>query len=242
LLNAWAREASLALPDGRPLSFVEPPPRRLSALAYERRIAEGAEIVTRSGSLHDFCNALAWLLFPRAKAALNAMHVDALHSRQPQGRGSVRDAATLLDESGVLFACVDAKLLERWHAHAWREAFWDAREADALPARALVIGHGLLAKCVAPFRAVTAKALVLPCAAVDLPPESPELSAALDAVAAAHLAALGPGLSPRTLLPLPIAALPGWDTERLGLRLFDDVTVFRSRRSRNRPSADLVLR
>lgn len=242
MLNAWAREASLALADGRPLSFVEPPPRRLSALAYERRIAERAEIVTRAGSLHDFCNALAWLLFPRTKAALNAIHVDALRPRRPQHRGSARDAATLLDESGVLFACVDAKLLDQWRAHAWREAFWDRREADALPARALVIGHGLLAKCVAPFRAITARALVLPRAAVDLPLEFPELSAALDAVAAAHLAALGASFEPQTLLPLPIAALPGWDTAHLGLRLFDDVTVFRPRRSRNRPPADLVLR
>ncbi len=84
MLNTWAREASLALPDGRPLSFVEPPPRRLSALAYETRIAERAEIVTRAGSLHDFCNALAWLLFPRAKATLNAMHVDASRPGRPQ--------------------------------------------------------------------------------------------------------------------------------------------------------------
>ena len=119
-----------------------------------------------------------------------------------------------------------ATLLDQWRAHAWREAFWDRREADALPARALVIGHGLLAKCVAPFRAITAKALVLPLAAADLPLAFPELSAALDAVAAAHLAALGASFEPQTLLPLPIAALPGWDTALSVCRLFDDVTVF----------------
>jgi hypothetical protein len=29
------------------------------------------------------------------------------------------------------------------------------------------------------------------------------------------------------LPPLPVAALPGWDSEALGARLFDDPSVFR---------------
>ena len=228
LLNAWAREISLALPDGRALTFVESASRRMSALAYETRISERAEIVTRAGSLHDVCNALAWLRFPRTKSALNAIHVNAQRG-MPAFRGSARDAATLLDESGLLVACADAVLIERWRAHAWRDAFWDRREAGAIALRAVVIGHGMLAKCVAPFRAITGRALVLPLSVVTLPADPCALAAALDSAAVAHLASGRPNFTARLLLPLPIAALPGWDPEHLGRELFDDVAVFRPR-------------
>jgi hypothetical protein len=231
-LNAWAREISLALPDGRPLTFVESSARRVSALAYETRIFQRAEIVTRAGSLHDFCNALAWLLFPRTKSVLNAIHVNAERGGMPAIRGSARDAATLLDESGLLVACADAALLERWRAHAWCDAFWDMREAGAIALRAVVIGHGMLAKCVAPFRAITGRALVLPLGAATLPTDPFALAAALDTAAAAHLATWGSNSTARALLPLPIAALPGWDAEHLGRELFDDVAVFRPPRCR----------
>jgi Protein of unknown function (DUF3025) len=232
LLNAWARELSLALPDGRALTFVEPPARRPSALAYESRIVERAEIVTRAGNLHDLCNALGWLLLPRTKGALNAVHVNAERDGTPAIRGPARDAATLLDESGLLVACADVDLLERWRAHAWRDAFWERRVAGAIPLRAVVIGHGMLAKCVAPFRAITGRALVLPLAAATLPTDPFALAVALDTAAAAQVATWRPNFTARALLPLPIAALPGWDAEHLGRELFDDVAVFRPPRCR----------
>jgi len=47
--------------------------------------------------------------------------------------------------------------------------------------------------------------------------------------AATRLAELGAAFSPADLLPLPVAALPGWDVEGLGARLFDDASVFRPR-------------
>jgi hypothetical protein len=35
--------------------------------------------------------------------------------------------------------------------------------------------------------------------------------------------------APEDLLPLPVAALPGWDVEGNGARRFDDTAVFRPR-------------
>ena len=89
-LNALARERALALPDGRPLVFVLPPAQR-GALAYERAIAEEGEIATRPGNLHDALNALMWLLFPRTKAALNALHVAEHFAATPNVRSERRD-------------------------------------------------------------------------------------------------------------------------------------------------------
>ncbi len=238
--NALARAAGVALPDGTPVKFVEAPGRRVPAIDYERRIAQTGEVAVRRGSLHDFFNVLVWLAFPRTKAALNAVHVAPRPAPAAGSRAPARDAATLLDESGLLVACADPEIMRAWKAREWRAAFGDVRKAGARRLCAVAVGHGLLAKCVAPYRAITAHALVVPIAAGGLPDEPSELAAALDAAAARQIAESGDGWSPRALLALPIAALPGWDGERLGARLFDDASVFRPRS--RQPDAPGTLR
>ena len=227
--DGWAREANLTLPGGRPLSFPPAPSSGTSALEYERRIAATGEVATRPGNLHDACNALAWLAFPGTKAALNAIHAVTAVADTGNGRDRRRDAATLLDESGMIVACADAELLELWRTHQWRAAFWDRRVAVADRMRAVVIGHGLLAKLVAPFRGITAKVLVSALDGTALPADPVLLAAALDAAAAAAINAGGVAFAPEDLLALPVAALPGWDMEASGARLFDDTAVFRPR-------------
>jgi len=227
--DGWARKAKLTLPGGQPVSFPPAPPSRTSALEYERRIAATGEVPMRPGNVHDACNALAWLAFPGTKAALNAIHAAAAVADTGNGRDRRRDAATLLDESGMIVACADAELLELWRTHQWRAAFWDRRVAVAHRMRAVVIGHGLLAKLVAPFRGITAKVLVSALDGAALPADPALLGAALDAAAAAAIDAAGVAFAPEDLLALPVAALPGWDMEASGARLFDDTAVFRPR-------------
>ena len=227
-LNRFAREQRLALPDGVPLAFVAPRSRQ-SALDYEHAIADRGEIATRDGNLHDAFNALVWLRFPHAKAALNAVHTRAVDAPTPNARNRARDAATLLDESGLLLACADRSLELLLRAHAWRELFWMRRDEVAVAFRPLVLGHGLAVKLLAPYRALTAHALVLNVPPARPLPTSPdgeaETAAMLDADAAAIIAS--PGFGPDVLTPLPVAALPGWDAEHLDERLFDDLSVFR---------------
>ena len=229
LLSGWARDAALTLPGGRPLWFLPTPSSPVSALEYERRIAATGGVATRPGNLHDACNALAWLAFPQTKAELNAIHVASAGSDTGNGRDRRRDAATLFDESGMIVACVDATLVDLWRKHQWRAAFWDRRDVVVDRMRAVAIGHGLLAKLVAPFRGITAKALVLPLDGAVLPAEPAQLAAVLDAAAAASVSARGAAFAPEDLLALPIAALPGWDVESRGAPLFDDTAVFRPR-------------
>jgi hypothetical protein len=228
-LRAWAEAEGLALPDGRALRLVHAD-GRMSALEHEASIACDATLPVRPGSWHDALNVLAWLSLPRTKAALNAIHVGRGRAPTQNARDRVRDAATLLDESGLLLGCDDASLPPLLAGHAWRELFV-ARAGDVRrQLRPVAIGHGLLDKLRAPFRAITAKALVVPFARGTLP-RGDDL-AALDLAAADAVAA--PAFVPEGLHALPVAALPGRDAEGAGERLFDDAAVFRPPRTRAR--------
>ena len=230
LLDGWAREAALTLPGGRPLSFRPAPSARLSALDYERRIAATGEVATRPGNLHDACNALAWLAFPRTKAALNAIHVAAAVSAIPGiGRDRRRDAATLLDESGMIVACADAELVDLWRAHRWRAAFWDRRDAVVDRMRAVAIGHGLLAKLVAPFRGITAKVLVLPLDGAALPADPAQLAACSTPPPRQRSALAVPASRRRTCCRCRSRRCPAGTSRDAAARLFDDAAVFRPR-------------
>jgi hypothetical protein len=221
-LDLWARESALALPDGRPLR-IEPSHGAGDALGYERRVREDAVVGVRPGSWHDAFNVLAWLAFPRTKAALNARHVAEGAASTANRRSRVRDAATLVDESGLLLACDAPGLVRLLREHAWRELFVERAQEVGRHCFACAIGHGLLDRLRRPYRALTAKTLVLTCSPGQLPRE-PE---ALDAAAADVVASRA--FDAAALAPLPVAALPGWDREGLGAALFDDASVFRSK-------------
>jgi len=221
-LNAWAEDARLALPCGSSLRFAEAAPG--GALAYEQAVARDGIVGVRRNSLHDALNALVWLAFPRMKAALNARHVRDGAGAAPNARSRARDAATLLDESGLVLVCADSDLVRLLRDHAWRELFC-ARHAEVTRATCpFAVGHGLLAKLRAPYRAITAKTLIVALDPATLPAGGVG-RAIVDAAAARAIA--GPAFRPEWLLPLPVSALPGWDTEGLGERLFEDPAVFR---------------
>ena len=231
-LSSWARRSGLALPDGRAIGFV-PAEGRTGALDFEDSVAARARVPVRAGSWHDAMNALAWLAVPRTKAALNAIHVARGRAATPNARDRTRDAATLLDESGLILGCDNASLPPLLAAHAWRALFVERAGDVRTHFLAVAVGHGLLDRLRTPFRALTAKVLIVAFAPGALP-EAADV-AGLDAAAAARVADATFG--PASLVALPIAALPGWDTELLGDRLFDDQTVFRPQRSRARALA-----
>jgi hypothetical protein len=235
--NARARAAGLAHPSGVRLRFVAQEVRS-PALAYERRIAAAGEIPLREGDPHDAWNARVWLAFPRTKSALNAIHVAAGAAAAPNARSPGRNAATLLDESGALVACIDPEFVACWRRHAWREAFGGPAAILARRLAVVVVGHGLLARLYRPFRGLTARALVLPLDPDALPADAAARRDALDAAAAARLAGTGRGLVPGDLLPLPLAAMPDWDPAAAGDARFADLSVFRPvRRPRNGAAA-----
>ncbi|MGP1628777.1 MAG: DUF3025 domain-containing protein, partial [Giesbergeria sp.] len=91
-------------------------------MAYEQFIFDTGNVPTR-GNLHDFFNGLVWQRFGKAKRRLNQLQAGAI-AEQGVGpvRGPLRDACTLLDESGALLEAPPA-LWQALLARDWQALF-----------------------------------------------------------------------------------------------------------------------
>ena len=224
-LNLLARELGVAprTASGVPVRFALPQPDNLN---YELRVHASGEVSTRPHNWHDLFNALAWISFPRTKAAINARHAGEI-PKEGGRRGPLRDLLTIFDEGGAIVACADRELVELIRAFRWRELFWDRRSRVLAALRFTVVGHAVLEQALRPWPGITCKALFVAVhpAQLDLPPG--QLLAHLDERAAAWLAGAPAALTPRALAPLPVFGYPGWfpDNEREGF--YADTRYFR---------------
>jgi hypothetical protein len=236
-LNRLARERDVRSGGGVPVSFVPAAVDKPGALEsqYEIRIHRDGEVPTRPGSWHDLFNALAWLTFPRTKATINHLHHDEMLRRrgEPQ-RGTPRDVLTLFDEGGVIVACADASLARLLAEFRWKELFWTHRADVVASIRFRVFGHAIHERALAPYKGVTAKALVVDVPRATLGSSDEALTALLDERAAAHFAAPGALASTRLLHPLPVLGVPGWTSANENAAFYDDADVFRAGRTREK--------
>jgi len=233
-LDALAARRQIRSGGGAPIRFVAPAASTSFEDFCEVRIFRDGEVATRADNWHDLFNALVWVMFPRTKALLNAHHYREMLARRGERlRGTARDVLTLFDEGGVIVACADASLAELLVGFRWKELFWQRRADVERAMRFRVFGHAIHEKAVAPFRGITAKALIVPVApeALELPLER-EL-AMLDERAAAHFANPDALATTRSLPPLPVLGIPGWTSENGDPAYYDDADHFRPGRTRS---------
>lgn len=210
-LTDAARERAIVSGCGKPVVFVDADDA--GDAPYELHIAATGRVPTRA-NLHDAFNALMWLAFPRAKAALNRRQADEIATRGVAGtRGPARDAATLIDESGLLLASDDPAVFAALARHDWRRLLvdWRGRWGREIVARAF--GHALLEKLARPFKAITA-------CVVPLPLRGDHDAAAARFVERADLAT-------PLLAHLPVLGIPGWWAGNEAPSFYDDPAVFR---------------
>jgi hypothetical protein len=116
---------------GRALRFIAPREHTdRERRYYELHIAETGEVETRPGNWHDLFNALVWIMFPRAKATINAQHAAILEEggeAEAKHRSPARDALTVFDEGGVIVAAGDPALTQLIVDFEWKELFWRRR-------------------------------------------------------------------------------------------------------------------
>jgi hypothetical protein len=206
-LNAMARERGLVTGNGLPLRFVEPSG---GPDGYEERAFLSGEIATRPDNRHDLFNALIWLSWPLAKAALNRRHHAALSDARCQGcteRGALRDALTQFDECGVVVAGTAPDLWRALGEHRWREVFVERRDELLHSTRFIVFGHASHDALAAPFIGLCGKALFIEVDAAWLDQSQAQALGRLDI----RLAALFDhgDFSPRDWQPLPLLGIPG---------------------------------
>ena len=238
-LNAIAADRRIVTGGGAALRFVAAGAHPdATGRSYEERVFETGAVPTRESSWHDLFNALIWLAFPRTKATLNRRHCEELRERRGHPlRGTARDVLTLFDEGGVLVACADPSLAGLLREFRWKELFWQRRSDVRRRMRFHVFGHAILETALAPFRGLTAKALILDARDDALESPTDVLNAVLDARAAEYFAAPEALASTRSLAPLPILGIPGWTTENDDPAYYDDVGQFRPGRRRGREPA-----
>lgn len=209
---------------GHPIRFVDQD--TLTAANYEQRVFNTGEVSSRARNLHDLCNALVWGRLPQCKLAINQLHMKEISQRGESAvRGPARDALTLLDESGLILISTHQPLLEALQQHDWEQAFQTLKPSWSEHCRLIVIGHAILEKLCNPFKAITAKCLLVKASESVLH----QRWRALDQVLGDQLLNGNWLKQPRDLSALPIMGIPGWWTaNKQDSDFYADQDVFRS--------------
>ncbi|HEX7454986.1 MAG TPA: DUF3025 domain-containing protein [Gallionella sp.] len=235
-------QPAITVQSGFELRFVEQGYGRLAFEAqYEPRCYSTGEVQTRADNWHDLLNALVWLTFPKAKAAINARHFEALTEQRPaltdaaavetrSERGAVRDTNTLLDESGVIVVYADEELAGLLRNFCWHELFWQRREQVQASMGFYLFGHGLYDKARHPYIGMTGQGLLLAVEQAFFTWPVKQQSAHLDSLLSDYLAVPEHCRSTRELSPVPLLGVPGWTADNDCAAYYDNTDYFRSGR------------
>lgn len=200
-------------------------------MGYEERVYKKGIISTREQNWHDLFNAFVWLLFPKTKKILNALHMQELEIQAGKKRTTARDAITHLDESGVIIASSDEALLKMLKTHQWSELFVQQRDRWWQDIGAFVFGHGMYEKSFKPFVGFTAKAY---CLLVDddfYQQDKLKQYAILDELLSSDIENKQSLSDSRYLSPLPILGVPGWSEDNDDPEYYNNTNYFRARKS-----------
>ena len=199
---------------GAPVRFV-PQAELPTGVAYEQFIFDTGGVPTR-GNLHDFFNGLMWQRFGQAKQRLNQLQAGAMASQGVRPvRGPLRDACTLLDESGALLQAPPA-LWQALLARDWLALFVQHR-ALWRSARVTLFGHALMEQLVQPRKGITAHVLITYDAINSEVDQDFRLARQLDAA----------WLATKPFVPLPLLGIPGLWAGNEARSFYDDAMVFR---------------
>jgi hypothetical protein len=233
-----AQPASIQTQAGRRLKIVpqDSRPRRFEE-HYAPRIYMTGELQTRRENWHDFFQFLSWLMFPKTKAVINALHVPHAEARiaaaSDLGRRSpLENLLSLFDEGGAVVISSDAGLLQLIRDFQWKPLFWERRAELAQRLRCISFGHAVYEKALHPYLGMTANAILLEVEPEWLDQPMETLLPALDERLAALFTAGTTYTQPRDLQPFPILGMPGWDPANADADYYTHTQYFRSGRRR----------
>ncbi|HLX22190.1 MAG TPA: DUF3025 domain-containing protein [Usitatibacter sp.] len=202
---------------------------------YELRIADSGEIETRPRNWHDLFNALAWIAFPRAKAAINAQHAAILDERgeaEAKRRSPERDALTVFDEGGVVVASSSQDVFRLIVDFEWKELFWRRRAELEATTRFFAFGHALHEKFLEPFIGMVAKTVFMPVDAAFTSLDVAAQVARADEFLARHFSDRANFARAKLMAPMPVLGIPGWHSSTSDESFYDDPVHFRKQKPR----------
>ncbi|MDX8380168.1 MAG: DUF3025 domain-containing protein [Gallionella sp.] len=232
-----AHQPAILVQGGAELKFVAQRYGKLAFEAqYEPRCYLTGEVQTRTDNWHDLFNALVWLRFPLAKAAINTRHYQSLTDKLPPSealaevrseRGTVRDTSTLLDESGIIVAYADEVLAGLLRDFSWKALFWQRREQLQSNMGFYLFGHGLYEKALQPYVGMTAQGLMLAVMPAFFSWANNQQLAYLDRCMADYLSDTTHCRHTRELTPIPLLGVPGWTEDNRCASYYDNTDYFR---------------
>ena len=166
-----------------------------------------------------------------AVSPVSPVYLKGSNPRSESVRGVLRDALTLIDESGVFLSCSDAMwtaLCER----RWTDLFVK-ESAGWQAAQVHLVGHALLEKLLRPYKSITAQVLRVTRPGVSPGPVShAQWDGAMKAALTEALSEAMQWPSPKPLghkpfQVLPLMGIPGWDPGQGAPGYYEDTGVFR---------------
>ena len=209
-----------------------------AGVAYEVFIYQQQRVPTRD-NLHDFFGGLMWLQLPLVKAQMNQLQYQEIsRDGQQAKRSALRNAITLLDESGLLLHAPDA-IWQALKARQWQRALYDLRE-QWQECKIFIIGHGLLEQlCQHAHLGLTAHVL-----RADLNAAAGDWDGAASLALRQHvLPAVHQGHKP--FVHLPVFGIPHWHADNARADFYANTQVFRpaptSRKTSSKTSSKELL-
>lgn len=193
-----------ALPDGQ---------------AYESYIFEHKQVPVRENA-HDFFHGLMWLRWLQTKARMNALHAAHIAEHGMQGkRGPLRDALTILDESGLVIVA-PADMLDDVRQRRWQQALHTRRQ-EWLDGRVqvYVLGHAVYEKLLNPYKSITGHVWGFEHAV------KAQMAEVVDGTVSTHIHS--DALVPKPFFPLPVLGIPQWWDANEDAAFYQDTQVFR---------------
>ena len=232
--SGFSADRALRTASGAALRFVAPSNPPPSALAFEEKIHATGEVETRNTTWHDTFHALAWLMFPKTKARINAVHVaDGLRdaNEAPNRRSALRNRLTLFDEGGLIVASCNSALHNLVRDFAWQRLFWQERAAVQTQMDFVVFGHALYERALNLHYGSTGRAWLVPVPPAYFEWDDACRLAFLDEYLSTALQDAPTAETQLALLQaLPVKGIPGWAAENEVEAYYADEKQFRPKR------------
>lgn len=204
-----------------PLSFID------NALQdnYEKTIYETCQIPTRLACWHDFFNNLTWMRWPKLKRAIIEK---SMRTPKLSGRTALHNTLAHFDECGVILVSSDDYFFQLLKNHEWQAFFQNTKLTDCV--KPILIGHGILEKCLNPYIGLTAKGIFLYVDHRFFKLSQDAQHQYIDVQMAAYIESNDFPTEPRALQPFPLLGWPNWHENQDAL-FYSNTDYFRKTRN-----------